>query len=126
MVGETPFKVKLLIYHKVVSFNACIIRKSTFSQKVIVNKQLISPSYTVQFLVGFEIKPERTVLKLSGIHRLSISFRAIVITHNFQTFFLPQGKNSEIIHQYSFHLFKVMFHLGLHYSKILELFCKYF
>ena len=47
---------------------------------------------TVQFLVGFEIKTVRTVLKFCGIHRLLVSFRAYIITYNSQTFFLPQGK----------------------------------
>ena len=43
--------------------------------------------YTVQYLTGLEIKPVRTVLKLSGIHRLLVSFRAYLMTYNFQTFF---------------------------------------
>ena len=45
---------------------------------------------TVQYLAGLEIKPVRTVLKSSGIHRLLVSFRANLMTYNFQTFFLPQ------------------------------------
>ena len=45
---------------------------------------------TVQYLAGLEIKPVRTVLKSSGIHRLLVSFRAYLMTYNFQTFFLPQ------------------------------------
>ena len=74
-----------------------------------------TPFDTVQFYVGFEIKTVRTVLNSCGIHRLLVSFRANLMTYNFQTFFLPQGKNSEIIYQYSFHLFKIIFYLGLHY-----------
>ena len=46
--------------------------------------------HTVQYLAGLEIKPVRTVLKSSGIHRLLVSFRAYLMTYNFQTFFLPQ------------------------------------
>ena len=47
---------------------------------------------TVQFLVGFEIKPVRTGLKSNGIHRLLIYFRAYIIIYSFQAFFLPHCK----------------------------------
>ena len=48
--------------------------------------------YTVRYLVGFEIKPVRTVLKSLGIHRLLINFRANFITYNSQAFFLTHSK----------------------------------
>ena len=44
----------------------------------------------------------------------------------FKHFSYHQVKNSEIIHQYSFHLFKIIFHLGLHYSNILDCFVNIF
>ena len=50
------------------------------------------PQITVQFLVGFEIKPVRTGLKSNGIHRLLIYFRAYIIIYSFQAFFLPHCK----------------------------------
>ena len=83
------------------------------SERVV--KKYFKSKLTVQFLVGLEIKTVRTVLKLCGIHRLLVIFRANLITYNFQTFFLPQGISLKIIHEHSFHLFKMIFNLGLDY-----------
>ena len=75
-------------------FKFCVLlRKSKLYLNVKTSRfEIVFSLITVQFLAGFEIKTVRTVLNSRGIHRLLVSFRANLITYNFQTFFLPQGK----------------------------------
>ena len=85
-----PFSI--MVEMKVFNFwSLCVCKNPPFMLLPLYSvKKVGSSSFTVQYLAGLEIKPVRTVLKSSGIHRLLVIFRAYVMTYNFQTFFLPQ------------------------------------
>ena len=87
----------LVIFALIFSEFGYVPRKSWGHRKNLEHSQIQKKSKanmtnTVQFLVGFEIKPVRTGLKSNGIHRLLIYFRADIIIYSFQAFFLPHCK----------------------------------